>query len=58
MTAACRMLRASEIARPTIGGAMSEHVPRSRRVTTTSDSQRAMREQQAQRLAPRHYEAV
>ena len=33
MTAACRMLRAS-------------------------DPQRAMREQQAQRLAPRHYEAA
>jgi hypothetical protein len=44
---------------------MSEHAPRSRRVTTTSDSQRPMREQQAQKLvswrrtlAPRHYEAA
>jgi hypothetical protein len=44
-----------QIARPTIGGAMSEHAlerseqiqyRRSRRVTTTPDSQRAMREQQ------------
>jgi hypothetical protein len=38
-------LRASEIARRTIGGAMSEHASRSRRVTTTADFQRMMREQ-------------
>ena len=38
-------LRASEIVRPMIGGAMSEHAFRSRRVTTTADLQRAMREQ-------------
>jgi hypothetical protein len=40
------MLRASAIARPTIGGAMSEHAFGSQRVTTTADYERAMREQQ------------
>jgi hypothetical protein len=43
-------LRASEIERLTIEGAMSEHASRSRRVTTTADFQRAMREQ---RTTPR-----
>jgi hypothetical protein len=36
-----------QIARPTDGGAMSEHAFRSRRATTTSDCMRAMREQQS-----------
>jgi hypothetical protein len=43
-------LRASEIARPTIGGAMSEHAFGLRRVTTTADLHCAMREQ---RTTPR-----
>ena len=38
-------LRASEIVRPMNGVAMIEHAFRSRRVTTTADLQRAMREQ-------------
>ena len=38
-------LRALEIARPRIEGTRSENASRSRRVTTTADSQRAMREQ-------------
>jgi hypothetical protein len=43
-------LRASEIARPIIGGAMSEHAFRSRRVTTTADLECAMREQRTTAL--------
>jgi hypothetical protein len=45
-------LRGSEVARPRIEGARSEHASRSRRVTTTADF-RAMREQ---RTPPRRHD--